>query len=129
MPGARSGSTGSGSTFGPTSGRCSSTGPFTAAHVTTFRFAPDEIRRAIIPVRDGYEALWTALLDDLVADGAIAPAPPVPLRRLMLMGIMNTTLDWFDTGGPQTLDDLADAITDQFWSGAAFDHPTPPEEP
>ena len=31
-------------------------GPYTAAHVTAFRTAPVEVREAVVPMRDAYEA-------------------------------------------------------------------------
>ena len=48
-------------------------GPYTAAHVMTFRTAPDAVRDEIVPVRDAYEARWTDLLSDLQAAGKIPP--------------------------------------------------------
>ena len=40
-------------------------GPYTAAHVTAFRTAPAEVRAAVVPMRDAYEARWTHPLSDL----------------------------------------------------------------
>ena len=37
-------------------------GPYTAAHVTTFRTAPDAVCEVMVPERDAYEAMWTRLL-------------------------------------------------------------------
>ncbi len=88
-------------------------GPFTAANVTTFRTAPAVVRSAIVPVRDAYEARWNHLLADLVADDVdVRPA------RLMLLGGMNASVEWFD---PErgSLDELAEVVTRQFWSGLA----------
>jgi len=91
-------------------------GPYTAAHVTTFRTAPRSVCAAIVPQRDAYEAMWSALLEGLRASGDVAPAAPVGLSRLMLFGAMNSSVEWFD---PQrgSLDDFASAIADQFWDG------------
>ncbi len=88
-------------------------GPFTAAHVTTFRTAPTVVRQAIVPVRDAYEARWNDLLVELAADDA-----PVGPARLMLLGGMNASVEWFDPSRG-SLDDLAAIVTRQFWSGLA----------
>ena len=88
-------------------------GPFTAAHVTTFRTAPTIVRDAIVPVRDAYEARWTDLLDDLTADDV-----PTGRARLILLGGMNASVEWFDPAHG-SLDDLAEVVTRQFWSGLA----------
>ena len=91
-------------------------GPYTATHVTTFRTAPQSVRTTIIPQRDAYEALWTTLLDDLVTSGVLTPDTAVGPARLMLLGGMNASVEWFD---PQrgSLDDLADLITRQTLHG------------
>ena len=83
-------------------------GPYTAAHVTAFRTAPAEVRDAVVPMRDAYEARWTALLAEL------NPGAPVGLSRLTLFGAMNTAVEWFDVERGN-LDELADIITNQFW--------------
>lgn len=97
-------------------------GPYTAAHVTTFRTAPVEVRDAIVPVRDAYEAMWTDLLRQLVSSGAIADTTPLGLHRLLLFGAMNASVEWFDPSRGN-LDDLATAITNQFWDGLAQEAP------
>lgn len=93
-------------------------GPYTAAHVTAFRTAPAEVREAVVPMRDAYEARWTELLGELAASGELAIGTPIGLSRLALFGAMNTTVEWFDTERGN-VDELADVITHQFWNGVA----------
>ncbi len=93
-------------------------GPYTAAHVTTFRTAPPAVRAAIVPIRDDYEARWTQLLRDLQADGEIPPTVDVSVARLVLFGAMNSSVEWFDPSRGN-LDRFAHAITAQFWNGVA----------
>ncbi len=95
-------------------------GPFTAVHVTTFRTAPEEVRAAIVPVRDAYEARWTDLLRSLVDAGHLAADTAVGPARLLLLGGMNATVGWFDPS-VGSLDDLAETATRQFWSGLGRD--------
>lgn len=85
-------------------------GPYTAAHVTAFRTAPAEVRDAVVPMRDAYEARWTGLLAELDL------ATPVGLSRLTLFGAMNTAVEWFDADRGN-LDELAEIITRQFSEG------------
>jgi len=91
-------------------------GPYTAAHVTTFRTAPPSVCEAIVPQRDAYEAMWSGLLDEFKAEGELAADVPVGLSRLTLFGSMNSAVEWFD---PErgNLDSFADAIVRQFWVG------------
>lgn len=91
-------------------------GPYTAAHVLTFRTAPPDVHDAIVPHRDAYEAMWTGLLQSLIDSGKINPSTPVGLSRLTLFGAMNTTVEWFDLERGN-LDQLAEVITNQFLNG------------
>lgn len=91
--------------------------PFTAAHVSVFPTAPEAVRRAGVPMRDGYEQRWAELLDELAEAGALAPGLDLTLHRLLLLGAANSALEWFDPAGEHSLDHLADVITRQFWSG------------
>ena len=92
-------------------------GPYTATHVTTFPCAPAQVRKRIVPVRDGYEALWTDLLQELTDSGAIMPSTSTSITRLILMGALNHTIEWFDPNGSQSIDQLAEAMTMQLWDG------------
>ncbi len=92
-------------------------GPYTAAHVTTFHTAPTAVRDRIVPIRDGYEALWTDMLRAMAAVRAIDIGASVAMTRLILFGAMNSSIEWFDPDGDRSVDWLAEAITHQFWSG------------
>ena len=89
-------------------------GSFTAAHVTAFFTAPEELRSAIVPLRDDYEHRWNALLADVLPE---LDSARLPIARLFLFGAMNTTIEWFDLSGDLSLDGLANLITVQFLEG------------
>lgn len=89
-------------------------GSFTAAHVTAFFTAPEELRSAIVPLRDDYEHRWNSLLADVLPELDTAR---LPIARLFLFGAMNTTIEWFDPRGDLGLDGLANLITVQFLEG------------
>lgn len=94
-------------------------GPYTAAHVTVFRRAPDSVRKAIVPLRDAYEVRWDDLLRRLHREDLLRRDLDLGLVRLTLLGSMNSTLEWFRPAGNQSIDGLASVITTQFWSGLA----------
>lgn len=54
-----------------------------------------------------YEALWIPVLTDLHASGALRA--PVGLARLLLLGALNWSVQWFDPRKSATVADLADA--------------------
>lgn len=91
-------------------------GPYTAAHVTTFRTAPAEVCASIVPERDAYESMWSALLAEFKREGDLAPETPVGLSRLMLFGAMNSAVEWFDLDRGN-LDAFSETMTQQFWFG------------
>lgn len=93
-------------------------GPYTAAHVVTFRTAPESVRSAVVPARDAYEARWTELLAELQQDGQLHDDVGVNIARLALMGAMNSSVEWFDDDRG-TIDAFAGAIARQFWTGVA----------
>ncbi len=88
--------------------------PYTAGHVTLFRTAPEVVREAILPLRDGYESMWTDLLARLLPS---RPDQEITMLRLTLFGAMNASVDWFDAGRG-SVGTFADLVTEQFWSGA-----------
>lgn len=89
-------------------------GPFTTAHVTSFFSAPHTVRAQAVTRRDGYENLWSALLNDLFPQ---INRKDLALHRLILFGALNSTIEWFDPAGNLTLDQLAAVVTNQFLNG------------
>ncbi len=92
-------------------------GPYTRAHVTAFFYAPADVQRAIVPVRDRYEQRWTDLLEELGLIGALRSDLDLGLCRLLLLGAMNSTVEWFD---PErgNLDELTIVTAELAWNGA-----------
>ncbi len=93
-------------------------GPYTAAHVMTFRTSPEVVRDAVVPLRDAYEARWSNLLVELRRTGRLRPGTDVNISRLALFGAMNSSVEWFDPARGN-LDRFAESITQQFWNGVA----------
>jgi len=89
---------------------------YTSANVRIFGQVPQAVRDANLPARRAYEAEWDALLSDLQANGALRHDVNIARFRLMLIGALNATLEWFDPdrGSP---DALADTYADVFLDG------------
>lgn len=105
-------------------------GPFTTSHVTVFHTAPAAVQVLAIPSRDAYEVLWADLLEGLAAAGDLRGDIDLGLHRILLLGAANSTLAWFHLDGARRLEELADALTTQFWTGVAADaKPTVPDPP
>ena len=67
----------------------------------------NEQRAALSALQSEYEALWMPVLVALHASGALRA--PVGLARLLMLGAMNWSVQWFDPSKSATVDDLVDA--------------------
>ncbi|MCX8226588.1 MAG: TetR/AcrR family transcriptional regulator [Sulfitobacter sp.] len=91
-------------------------GDYTSANVRIFGQVPPVVRDANLPVRRAYEAFLDNLLSELKVRDAIRSDVNLPRFRLLLIGALNATLEWFD---PQkgSAEDLADDYADTFLNG------------
>jgi len=91
-------------------------GDYTSANVRIFGQAPEAVRVASLPVRQEYEKLWDDILENLQAKNSLRADLNITTFRMMLIGALNATLEWFDPqkGG---IDELADKYTDVFLTG------------
>ncbi|HCO91628.1 MAG TPA: TetR/AcrR family transcriptional regulator [Alphaproteobacteria bacterium] len=69
---------------------------YTSANVRIFGQVPQSVRDANLPTRRAYEAEWDSLLSRLQEDGTLKQDVDIRRLRLMLIGALNATLDWFD---------------------------------
>jgi AcrR family transcriptional regulator len=81
-----------------------------------WRRLPPAYRKRLIAVKDRYDALWQAVLDELTAAGAIRG--DTKLARLMILGAINFTATWYRRSGALSIDALADATADFFLAPA-----------
>ena len=89
-------------------------GPYTTAHVSSFSSAPESVRTQVVPERDHYERMWSALFDRCFP---ALSAQELRLHRLILFGAMNAACEWFRQDGDFSLDQLSAAISNQFLNG------------
>lgn len=64
-------------------------------------------RAALADLQAAYEAAWIPVLQALQARGELR-APPA-LARLLILGALNWSVQWFDPAGAASLDELAEA--------------------
>lgn len=101
---------------------------FIAVLLYDWRSLPDEHKQDIIAVKDRYDLLWQASLQEMLALGLIgansgegkATAEDVKTARLMIMGAINFTVTWYKQRsgrGAMDLDALADRTVRFFMRG------------
>ena len=76
------------------------------------RSLPPHQRKALGQLIDGYETLWLPVLNALHASGELRA--PVRLARLLILGALNWSVQWFDAKKGASLQELADAAMDLF---------------
>ena len=91
-------------------------GDYTSANVRIFGQVPLAVRDANLSARRGYEKYLDVLLSKLQADGAIRSDVNIGRFRLMLIGALNATLEWFDPA-KGSAEELADDYADAFLYG------------
>ena len=99
---------------------------YTIAHLRIFKQVPDHVRERNVVFRDRYEVIWRDLLDDGVRAGIIDPSVNINAARLLLLGQMNWTIEWFVAGRDLSTEDLVDLIARLFLRGSmTTDHGEP----
>lgn len=76
-----------------------------------------EDRTAIVALRDAYDALWTGLLYAAVGAGQVRTGVDVHLVRLMVIGAINWTAQWYRPDGVRSTDAIADTYCDIMLNG------------
>jgi len=91
-------------------------GDYTSANVRIFGQVPPAVRKANLPVRKAYEHYLDVLLSELQTAGAIRPNVNISRLRLLLIGALNATLEWFDPN-QGSVEELADDYANIFLNG------------
>lgn len=94
--------------------------PFTRANITVFPLAPKAVIDETVPYRRAYERRWSDLLDELFSFDDRAAS----IRRSMLLGLLNSSLQWFDPNGGATVHELARYMSDLQWTTTQVDAST-----
>lgn len=89
---------------------------YTSANVRIYGQVPDDIKQANLQVREEYETLWQHILERAVAQGDVRPEVDLRAFRLLLIGSLNATLEWFDPARG-SVDELADRYADILLNG------------
>ncbi len=76
------------------------------------RSLPPRQHKALGQLIAQYEALWLPVLTSLHASGELRA--PVRLARLLILGALNWSVQWFDAQKGASLQELADAAMDLF---------------
>lgn len=90
---------------------------FAAVLLQDLRHLAPPSRRKILKLRDRYEAVWEALLEESQVAGVIRADVEPQLLRLMMFGSLNRVIDWYRPDGAHSPHEIADAFFDYIGQG------------
>lgn len=93
-------------------------GDYTAANIRIFGQVPPSVRRRHWPEREAYGEWWRAALQDARDAGEIAGDVDLSLLRMMLLGALNWSVEWYDRRG-RTVDSIAAELASWLFEGIA----------
>lgn len=102
-------------------------GEYTSASIRVYGQLPPELRRSNQTRRRKYSALWDRLLAEAQARGEIRTDADLHLARLIVLGAINWTVEWFDES-QGTLDDVVRQMV-SILSDGLFEPVAPPATP
>ena len=91
-------------------------GAYTSANVRIYGQVPASVRRGNLAARHRYEGLWDDILSRAQAQGGVQGGINLAAFRLLLIGSLNATLEWFDPKRGR-VEDLAECYADILLGG------------
>lgn len=95
--------------------------PFLPAYNRIINEVQPAIRDEFIQYPRAYGALWRDLLLESQQAGEIDPSIDTSVVRLLLLGSITWTRNWFDPKGPRTVDEISEILVDTFFNGLLTD--------
>lgn len=89
---------------------------YSSANIRIFGQVPRDIQKSHIPLRKSYEDYWAHLIERCAAAGALSNTRNLRLAQFLLLGAMNSTLEWFQPN-KMSVEEVAGEITDLFLYG------------
>ena len=73
-------------------------GDYTSANIRIFGQLPDDIRARHLAQQRAYGDLWRSLLEDARAAGELRPDLDLSVIRMLILGSLNWTVEWYENG-------------------------------
>jgi len=92
---------------------------YSSANIINYSHAPVNVRQKNREVRAAYGRYWASLLEAAQRDGAIAKDMDLSIARMLLIGALNWTVEWYSPKG-KTPDEIADQCSRIFFDGVGL---------
>lgn len=89
---------------------------YTCAHMRIFDQIPDRLKQHFRRVLDEHNRVWHELLIDAKAEGAVDEGFNVSVLRLLMLGMINWSIEWYRPGR-LTIDEVADQAARLVFNG------------
>lgn len=89
---------------------------YSSANIRIFGQVPEHVKQAHMPLRKEYEAYWQELFRRCQEAGAFAPDKDVKIALFLLIGMINSTLEWYHQDR-LSIEKLAAIVTELFMKG------------
>ena len=86
-------------------------GDYTSANIRIFGQLPDDIRRQHLAQQRAYGDLWRSLLEGARAAGELRPDLDRSVVRMLILGALNWTVEWYRPGALSATDVARHAAT------------------
>lgn len=86
-------------------------GDYTSANIRIFGQLPDDIRRRHLAQQRAYGDLWRRLLEEAKATGELRPDLDLSVLRMLILGALNWTVEWFRPGAQSAAEVARNATT------------------
>lgn len=93
-------------------------GDYTSANIRIFDQIPDDVRQRHLRLRNAYAACWRRILNAAQKDGALRNDVDLPLIRMLLMGALNWSVEWYKPG-KKSIRTMADHVCIMLFEGIA----------
>ena len=90
---------------------------YSSANIINYSHAPVNVRQKNREVRAAYGRYWASLLEAAQRDGAIAKDMDLSIVRLLLIGALNWTVEWYSPKGKAPPAEIADQCCRMFFDG------------
>jgi AcrR family transcriptional regulator len=90
---------------------CLEIGDYTSANIRIFGQVPDDIRARHLADQRAYGNVWRGLLEDARAAGEIRPDLDLSVVRMLILGALNWTVEWYRPGTQSAAEIAREATT------------------
>jgi AcrR family transcriptional regulator len=95
-------------------------GDYTSANIRIFGQVPDDVRARHLADQRAYGNVWRALLEDARAAGELRPDLDLSVVRMLILGALNWTAEWYRPGSSQTAGEVAREATAMICDGVGL---------